>query len=123
MPIYEYRCDACNHALEVIQKMSDPPLLECPECGKATLQKQISASGFRLKGGGWYETDFKGGKKKNIHGERGETAKKAPDGASVSVGASASAAASPKGKGEGASAAASPKVKGEGAGSSGNMAK
>jgi putative FmdB family regulatory protein len=76
MPIYEYRCDACAHTLEAIQKMSDPPLQECPQCGKLALQKQISAVGFRLKGGGWYETDFKGGKKKNLHGERDEATKK-----------------------------------------------
>lgn len=68
MPIYEYACTACGHTLEKLQKMSDAPLTECPECGKATLQKQISAAGFRLKGGGWYETDFKSNKKKNIAG-------------------------------------------------------
>lgn len=68
MPIYEYVCTACGHTLEKLQKMSDAPLTECPECSKATLQKQISAVGFRLKGGGWYETDFKSDKKKNIAG-------------------------------------------------------
>ncbi|MET0065110.1 MAG: zinc ribbon domain-containing protein [Candidatus Thiodiazotropha sp.] len=67
MPIYEYRCDACNHELEALQKMSDAPLTECPECKQQTLKKLISAAGFRLKGSGWYETDFKGGKKKNLH--------------------------------------------------------
>jgi len=67
MPIYEYRCEACGHELEAIQKMSDDPLSECPECGKAALKKLISAAGFRLKGGGWYETDFKQGNKKNLH--------------------------------------------------------
>jgi putative FmdB family regulatory protein len=60
MPIYEYQCAACGHELEKLQKISDPPLTECPACGKATLQKRVSAAGFRLKGGGWYETDFKG---------------------------------------------------------------
>ncbi len=63
MPIYEYRCDACGHELEALQKMSDVPLSECPACHKSQLNKLISAAGFRLKGGGWYETDFKGGKK------------------------------------------------------------
>ena len=66
MPIYEYQCDTCGHALEKIQKISDAPLSDCPQCGKPTLKKLISASGFRLKGGGWYETDFKSGSKKNV---------------------------------------------------------
>ena len=66
MPIYEYACTACGHTLDKLQKMSDAPLTDCPECGKPALQKQISAAGFRLKGGGWYETDFKSNKKKNI---------------------------------------------------------
>ncbi len=66
MPIYEYRCRACGHELETIQKMSDPALTQCPACGEPQLQKLISAAGFRLKGGGWYETDFKSGKKKNV---------------------------------------------------------
>jgi putative FmdB family regulatory protein len=54
--------------MEALQKMSDAPLTDCPACGKAALQKQISAAGFRLKGGGWYETDFKSGSKKNVAG-------------------------------------------------------
>ena len=66
MPIYEYKCTECEHTLEKLQKMSDDPLVDCPECGKAGLQKMISAAGFRLKGGGWYETDFKSGSKKNV---------------------------------------------------------
>ena len=66
MPIYEYQCAECGHELEKLQKISDPPLTDCPACGKPALQKLVSAAGFRLKGGGWYETDFKGGKKKNI---------------------------------------------------------
>ena len=68
MPIYEYQCQACQHELEALQKMSDQPLVDCPECGKATLKKKVSAAAFRLKGGGWYETDFKTGNKKNLHG-------------------------------------------------------
>jgi len=67
MPIYEYHCNACGHEIEALQKISDPSLTDCPECGKSELKKQISAAGFRLKGGGWYETDFKGGSKKNVH--------------------------------------------------------
>lgn len=66
MPIYEYECSQCGHHLEVLQKMSDDPLKTCPECGKPELKKKISAAGFRLSGGGWYETDFKSGNKKNV---------------------------------------------------------
>jgi putative FmdB family regulatory protein len=60
MPFYEYQCKSCGHALEAMQKVSDAPLKRCPECGKAQLQRLMSAPVFRLKGGGWYETDFKG---------------------------------------------------------------
>jgi putative FmdB family regulatory protein len=63
MPIYEYRCESCGHELEALQKMSDPLLTDCPECKNSTLKKALTAAGFRLKGGGWYETDFKGKKK------------------------------------------------------------
>lgn len=66
MPIYEYQCTKCGHELESLQKISDPPLTDCPECGAQALQKLVSAAGFRLKGGGWYETDFKRGNKKNV---------------------------------------------------------
>ncbi len=69
MPIYEYECKACGHQMESIQKISDALLTVCPECGKEDLQKKISASGFRLKGGGWYETDFKKDGKKNLAGD------------------------------------------------------
>jgi len=67
MPIYEYRCNACGHELEKLQRMSDEPLTDCPDCGAAELQRLISAAGFRLKGGGWYETDFKKDGKRNLH--------------------------------------------------------
>lgn len=66
MPIYEYQCTKCGHELESLQKISDPPLTDCPECGAEALQKLVSAAGFRLKGGGWYETDFKSGSRKNV---------------------------------------------------------
>lgn len=66
MPIYEYQCQACGHELEAWQKISDQPLKKCPQCGKMKLHKLISAVGFRLKGGGWYETDFKSSGKRNI---------------------------------------------------------
>ena len=59
MPIYEYRCEACGHEMEAIQKMSDPALTDCPQCAEAKLTKLISAAGFQLKGNGWYATDFK----------------------------------------------------------------
>lgn len=65
MPIYDYQCKACGHQLEAIQRMSDAPLSDCPECGKPELAKQISAPSFRLKGTGWYETDFKTGNRKH----------------------------------------------------------
>ena len=64
MPIYEYRCSECGQDHEVLQKVSEPPLTECPACGKPALQKQLSAAGFQLKGSGWYATDFKGSGKK-----------------------------------------------------------
>lgn len=68
MPVYEYECQVCGHYLESLQKISEPPLTDCPACGKPELKKLISAAGFRLKGGGWYETDFKNkDKKKNLH--------------------------------------------------------
>ena len=69
MPIYEYQCNACEHRFEKLQKLSDDPLRICPSCEKETLKKLISAGGFRLKGEGWYETDFKTGSKKNIAGD------------------------------------------------------
>ncbi len=66
MPIYEYECKKCGHQMEALQRMSDDPLKDCPECSKPELKKLISAAGFRLSGSGWYETDFKTGKKKNL---------------------------------------------------------
>tara|TARA_B100000212_G_scaffold118632_1_gene88633 strand:- start:238 stop:528 length:291 start_codon:yes stop_codon:yes gene_type:complete len=66
MPIYDYKCSDCEHQIEVIQKINDKPMIVCPECSKRSLKKLVSAPSFRLKGSGWYETDFKTGKKKNI---------------------------------------------------------
>lgn len=77
MPIYAYKCAACSHELEVIRKVSDAPLTECPNCGKPALVKQVTAAGFQLKGGGWYVTDFRdggAGKKKDT----GKPDEKAP---------------------------------------------
>jgi putative FmdB family regulatory protein len=68
MPIYEYRCEACGHTFDTLQKISEAPLTRCPACGKEALKKLISPSAFRLKGGGWYETDFKTGGRKNVAG-------------------------------------------------------
>lgn len=83
MPFYEYQCTKCGHEEEVLQKISDKPLKKCPECGKSSMQKKVSAAAFRLKGGGWYETDFKSGNKKNVassdKGKSGsESSKSAP---------------------------------------------
>ena len=61
MPIYAYQCESCGHAKDVLQKMSDAPLTDCPACGAASFRKQLTGAGFQLKGSGWYATDFKGG--------------------------------------------------------------
>jgi putative FmdB family regulatory protein len=61
MPIYAYRCEACGFQKDVLQKLSDPPLTQCPSCGQASFAKQVTAAGFQLKGSGWYVTDFRGG--------------------------------------------------------------
>ena len=66
MPIYDYKCSNCEQELEIIQKFSDKPKTLCPNCGEDSFTKQISAPSFRLKGAGWYETDFKTGQKKNL---------------------------------------------------------
>ena len=69
MPIYEYECESCRHRLEKLQRIGDDPLTDCPECGRAALKRLISAAGFRLKGSGWYETDFKQDKRRNVAGD------------------------------------------------------
>ena len=98
MPLYEYRCDECGHQLETLQKFSDPPLRECPACQQAALRKMVSAAGFRLKGGGWYETDFKSGAKKNVAGDDS----KAKNGTSDSGSSSGAPASSSEPKASGA---------------------
>ena len=77
MPFYEYECPACKYYTEVMQKISDAPLTKCPSCGKRGMKKLVSAPVFRLKGGGWYETDFKSDKenKRNLHGADKEETK------------------------------------------------
>lgn len=68
MPIYEYVCTECGEPLEKLQKLADAPLTDCPACGQASLKRKVSAAGFRLSGGGWYETDFKSDNRRNITG-------------------------------------------------------
>ena len=73
MPIYEYRCSVCGHEHEVLQKVSEPQLTQCPSCGKPGLQKLLTAAGFQLKGSGWYATDFKGGGAKKPEEKKADT--------------------------------------------------
>lgn len=75
MPIYEYECKSCGFMHEALQKLNAEPLIVCPACTRPELMKKISAAGFRLKGTGWYETDFKSGTKKNVAGEASSPAK------------------------------------------------
>ena len=75
MPIYGYVCKNCEHTLDVLQKISDDPLVDCPECGRPQLKRQLSAPRFRLKGSGWYETDFKKDNQRNLHGDKEVTKK------------------------------------------------
>jgi putative FmdB family regulatory protein len=79
MPFYEYECQSCKFYTEIMQKISDAPLKKCPSCGKSSMKKLISAPVFRLKGGGWYETDFKSDKedKRNLASEKDADAKEA----------------------------------------------
>ncbi|AQV92816.1 FmdB family transcriptional regulator [Cupriavidus necator] len=99
MPIYAYRCDACGHGRDVLQKMSDAPLTDCPSCGVAgAFKKQLTAAGFQLKGSGWYVTDFRGGS----GGASAPAATGATDGAAA---AAASAPAAAESSGSTASAA------------------
>ena len=75
MPIYQYACVACGHALEALQKINEQPLTDCPQCGETALRKKVTAAAFRLKGSGWYETDFKHQKKPAAAGD-GKPSKK-----------------------------------------------
>ena len=94
MPIYEYFCTECGKQSEISHRMSDPPATDCPACGKPALTKQMSAAGFRLKGGGWYETDFKSGGKRNL-AEGGGSSSSGGDGGSSSGSASSSGSGAP----------------------------
>ncbi len=84
MPFYEYRCEDCGHELEALQKIADDPLVDCPECDKPDLRKLVSAAAFRLKGSGWYETDFKKDGKKNLAGDSGSSGAKSSESSSKS---------------------------------------
>ncbi|MDH5358380.1 MAG: zinc ribbon domain-containing protein [Gammaproteobacteria bacterium] len=86
MPLYEYRCEKCEHEFEALQKMSDEPLIHCPACEKASLKKLVSAAGFRLKGDGWYETDFKSGNKRNLVDSGVDSSAKKPKMATCTTG-------------------------------------
>ena len=92
MPIYEYICRTCGHEIERLQKLSDAPLTDCPDCGRPELVRKLSAPSFRLKGGGWYETDFKGDKEN----KRNLAVEKEPDTASDSKPAKTDAKADAK---------------------------
>jgi len=88
VPIYEYRCESCEHRLEKLQKISEGDLVDCPECQRPALKRLVSAAAFRLKGGGWYETDFKKDNKRNLADSAGGEAsgKGSPDGKSSTGG-------------------------------------
>jgi putative FmdB family regulatory protein len=79
MPIYEYACSNCDHTLDALQKIADAPLVDCPECGEPALKRRVSAPRFRLKGQGWYETDFKKDNQRNLHGDKDDKPKKDKD--------------------------------------------
>lgn len=96
MPIYAYKCSACGHAKDVLQKISDAPLSVCPECGQSTFSKQVTAAGFQLKGSGWYVTDFRNnGSGNSSSGNSSNNAGAAPASAPASAESAAPAAAAP----------------------------
>jgi putative FmdB family regulatory protein len=96
MPIYAYRCESCGFEKDVLQKMSDAPLTQCPECGNGTFRKQVTAAGFQLKGSGWYVTDFRGGSNGAASGagNGGAASAQADSGKTETVSASAEGAGS-----------------------------
>jgi putative FmdB family regulatory protein len=87
MPIYAYKCESCGHSKDVLQKMSDAPLTDCPQCSAATFRKQLTAAGFQLKGSGWYVTDFRGGDQAKGAESGGAEKTVAPDSSSAEVAA------------------------------------
>ena len=90
MPIYAYLCVSCEQTVEALQRMSDEPLKQCPSCGKETLSKMVSAASFRLKGGGWYETDFKTGKKKQLADSSSSSSSSTSSGSGTETGSTTS---------------------------------
>ncbi len=86
MPIYEYRCERCGHELEKLQRSDEPPITECPACHQQALKKLVSAAGFRLKGQGWYETDFKHSGRKKAEQDTKQGDKKTAEPAKKSTG-------------------------------------
>jgi putative FmdB family regulatory protein len=92
MPIYEYQCQSCQHQLEALQKISEDKLRDCPACGEPALNKKVSAAAFRLKGSGWYETDFKTGDKKNLAGDSAKSTSEASTDAGSSSGSTSGSA-------------------------------
>jgi putative FmdB family regulatory protein len=101
LPIYEYRCEACGHYLDALQKVSDAPLEQCPSCEKPSLKRLISAPAFRLKGGGWYETDFKSDKerKRNLADKPESASKEGKSGETKDGGADKKTGDKPDSKG------------------------
>jgi putative FmdB family regulatory protein len=91
MPIYAYRCEECGFAKDVLQKISDAPLTDCPSCGKASFKKQVTAAGFQLKGSGWYVTDFRGGS----GGSAGTSAPAVPTDGGTAAGSASTATETP----------------------------
>lgn len=107
MPIYAYRCSACGHAKDVLQKLSDPLLTTCPACGAQTFAKQVTAAGFQLKGSGWYVTDFRGGSGAATGATGGATAATAAAAAPAAAAADSGASTSSADSGSSASSASS----------------
>lgn len=109
MPIYEYRCNACGHKLESLQRRLDAPLVACPACGKDALTKLVSAAGFQLKGSGWYATDFKNSGSKPPAGDLAKADGRTDAAATASAGSKSDAAASSGARSDTAAASSSPK--------------
>lgn len=105
MPIYEYACRDCGFELEALQKLSEPPLTDCPDCHASSLVKKVSAAAFRLSGSGWYETDFKKDGKRNLAGDKKDAGKSTDSKPDSSAGGADSA--KPKADAKPAKAAAS----------------
>ena len=118
MPIYEYQCEACGHKLEKLQKMSDEPLRICPACKAPKLAKLVSAAAFRLKGSGWYETDFKTGKKKNVSG--GEASSSSSEASGANSGPSSDSSSSTSSSSSSSGGSSSTSSSSSSGGSSGN---